>query len=803
MFGEDPKLLDSAATLVPSQEQGNTQENCKQLIAAEIPAPAACFDDPDELFAALLSRMRKYHPSTDFTLVTKAYDLAREAHEGQKRKSGEPYIIHPVAVATILANLEMDRETIAAGILHDIIEDTDYTYQDLAKLFSEEVANLVDGVTKLKKYAADKLDKAESEKGKEQGKKIRREASREEEQAENFRKMFLAMAYDIRVIIIKIADRLHNLQTLNFMPEHKQKRIAQESLDIYAPLAGRLGISTLRREIEDIAFRYCNNEAYLELKDKINMKRSERLIYVEDIVGKIKKAMKDHGLDARVEGRPKHFFSIYKKMKQKELEIDQIFDLFAVRIILNTEDKNQCYIAMGAVNSVFIPVSERFKDYVAVAKGNGYQSLHNTLVGPGGEFFEAQIRTEEMHRVAEYGIAAHWKYKENKEGSDDGSEVKLAWLRQILELHVENPENEEYMEALKDELDVYTEFVNCFTPQGEPRQLVKGSTCIDFAFAIHTAVGTRMTGTKVNGRMQTLDYVIQGGDQIEILTSNVTKGPTHDWLKMVKTNQAKSKIKQWLKKSDKEENIGKGKSMLEAASKRKGITLAKLLTPEAEKMILDKHSYHDIETLFASVGRGAISENTIVNRLCAEYLLKNPEEAPDIQEVIDEINSSPAAVRPEKIHTGDVIVRGEGDVAVSFAKCCGAVPGDEIVALITRGRGASIHRIDCKNIINMNEIEAMRLIDAEWNAAKAIKNNFHVELNIICDNRELSQKVSKITEVLSKLKVGLKGMQVREVGEEAVVTAAINVGGREELEYVTNKLSTLRGVHEVSRVTVH
>jgi len=781
MFRQDPTLLDAAATLAPSGNSSIREiidnENNSDIITEPY------FDDPDQLFAALLAKLEGYHPSSDFKMVIDAYNLAKEAHEGQMRKSGEPYIVHPVVVAGILADLEMDRETIAAGILHDIIEDTDYTYDDLVRLFSEEVANLVNGVTKLKELAAQRHESGG-------------ESSREEEQAENFRKMFLAMASDIRVIIIKIADRLHNLRTLGAMPPHKQQRIAQESLDIYAPLAGRLGIAALRRDMEDLSFRYSNNQAYQELKAQISMKRSERMKFVEDIVGSIRKALDDSNLEARVEGRPKHFFSVYKKMKTQNKEIDQIFDLFAVRIILETEDRYQCYPALGAVNGLFTQVPSRFKDYIATPKSNGYQSLHNTLVGPGGEFFEVQIRTREMHRVAEYGIAAHWKYKENVEGKD-GSEVKLAWLREILELHVDNPENHEFLEALKGELDVYTEDVACFTPTGDVKILPKGSTCIDFAYAIHSAVGDRMVGAKVNNRIEPKEYVINNGDKIEIMTSKTAKGPSADWLKIARTSQAKNKIKQWLKKGDKDENAAKGRAMCEAAAKRRGITLKELLTADAEKMILNKHSYHDIDTLFASVGRGAISENTVVNRLCAEYLLKNPVPEPDAQAVMDDINKA-AANRKEKVHVGDVILRGESDLDVRFSKCCGPVPGDEIVGFVTRTRGASIHRKDCINMRNLPPDEAVRIVEAEWNTGQQINNNFHVELNIVCDDMGL---VTKVTEVLNKLKVEIKALACRPVGDDAVFTAAINVADRDELEHVSGKLMSLRGVHEVGRIT--
>ncbi|MCL2397745.1 MAG: bifunctional (p)ppGpp synthetase/guanosine-3',5'-bis(diphosphate) 3'-pyrophosphohydrolase [Defluviitaleaceae bacterium] len=738
--------------------------------------------DTDGLFAELMDKMQTYHPSSDFTLVQRAYHLAKEAHQGQVRKSGEPYIVHPLMVAHILADLELDRETIAAGILHDIIEDTDFDYYYLRDEFSPEVANLVDGVTKLGIYAAKKSDVS----------------SAEEEQAENYRKMFLAMANDIRVIIIKIADRLHNLRTLKFMTPEKQKSIAQESLDIYAPLAGRLGISALRREMEDLSFRYSNSEAYYDLKEKISMKRGERLQYVEDIERDIHDVLAEHGIVAKVEGRPKHFFSIYKKMKNQDKTIDQIFDLFAVRIIVDSYDKNQCYSALGAVHSIFTPIPERLKDYIATPKTNDYQSLHNSLIGPGGEPFEVQIRTTDMHKIAEYGIAAHWKYKEGI-GGMDSSEVKLNWLREILEWHRDTPDNQEFLEDLKGDLDVYTEHVHCFTPTGEVKILVKGSTCIDFAYAIHSAVGNRMIGAKVNHEMKPKEYVLKNGEQVEILTSQNAKGPTSDWLKIAKSSQARNKIKQWLKKENREESIAKGKDMLEKAAKRKSnISLAKLLTPDAEKMILARLGYRDVDTMYASVGRGAVRENSIVNRLYDEYLLQNPE-IPDPQAIIDEVNKAGAKKQEQRSTdpTGDVIIRGQSNLAVRFSKCCGPVPGDEIIGFITRGRGVSIHRTDCVNIINLPPDEAKRLIEAEWNTHEKSQQNFYVELNIICDNINL---IAHVTQVLGKMAVAIVGLNARQTNGETLLTAAVSVCDRDELERVAAKLMSLKGVHQVDRI---
>ena len=739
----------------------------------------------DRLFEELISRMERYHPSSDFTLVERAFRLAREAHEGQMRKSGEPYIVHPLKTALILAELELDRETIAAGILHDIIEDTSYTYADLKTMFSEEVANLVDGVTKLNIYA-----------------KKRSESSVEEEQAENYRKMFLAMAHDIRVILIKIADRLHNLRTLKAMPEEKQRRIAQESLDIYAPLAGRLGISTLRREMEDLSLKYSDAEKYFELKESISMRRSERLRHVETIENAIKDVLVRHKISARVEGRPKHFFSIYKKMKTQDKSIDEIFDLFAVRVILDTTDKHQCYAALGAVRSVFRPIPERLKDYIAIPKSNDYQSIHDSLIGPGGDVFEVQIRTDEMHRVAEYGIAAHWKYRENITGSD-GSETKLNWLKEILEWHRDTPDNREFLEDLKGDLDVYSDHIHVFTPKGEVKILVKGSTCIDYAYSIHSAVGNRMTGAKVDKAIQPKEYVLKNGEQVEILTSRRTKGPTADWLKIAKTSQAKNKIKQWLKKENKEESIARGKVLLEAAAKLFGLPFSKLLIPEGIEKVLTRFSYRDMDTLYASVGRGAVRESTIAKRLYAEYIIQNPEAAPEALADAGSIDVDKVAAakqrHKETIHVGDVIIDGEDGLAMRYSQCCGPVYGDEIVGFITRGRGVSVHRSDCINVANMSDMERERLVGAQWNPRRPDSNkNFYVELSITCVNLSL---ITMVTQVFGKMDVGIHAINAREVYDEAVLTAAISVADRDELDLVTTKLNGLHGVHEVKRVT--
>ena len=740
-------------------------------------------EEPDRLvFARLIKKMQSYHPSRDFELVEKAYNLARTAHMGQKRKSGEPYIIHPLEVACILAELELDRETITAGILHDIIEDTDYDYQYIKENFSEEIANLVDGVTKL-----EKLHHKNSTENKEL------------EQAENYRKMFLAMSNDIRVIIIKIADRLHNLRTLKFMPEEKQRRIAQESLDIYAPLAGRLGIAVWRREMEDLSFRYSNNENYYQLKNKIQTKLNERMQYVDEIVHTLKVAMQQHNIGGNVDGRAKHFFSIYKKMKNSGKSLEQIHDLFAVRIIVDTEV--QCYEALGVAHSLYKPIPERFKDYISAPKSNMYQSLHNSLIGPNGITFEIQIRTVDMHQTAENGIAAHWKYKEGKKHnagaysneSEKNAEEKLSWLKQILEWQKETPDNQEFLDALKGDLDVYAEYVHVFTPQGKVLILAKGSTCIDFAYAIHSAVGNKMAGARVNQKMEPKDYILKNGDQVEILTSQNVKGPTSEWLKIAKTSQAKNKIKQWLKKEDKEESIAKGKDILEKSAKRTGVAFSQLMTTEREKSLLARFSMKDIDVLYAAVGRGDIKEKTIINRLYDDHLQSIQKEP---EQLLEEINKK-AKHGNKTEQKGDVIIMGEENLSTRFSRCCGPVPGDEIVGFVTRGRGVTVHRTDCINIINLDPMEKSRLVEAHWNNDKK-SQVFYVELNILCDNMGL---ITPVNQVFSKNDFQVQSFVARQAQDAGYIfSVAINVSDRDELDFISGKLKGVKGVFEVDRI---
>ena len=557
------------------------------------------YQDPEQLYQALVARVRKYHPSTDISMIEKAYRIAKEAHKDQARKSGEPYIIHPLWVGIILADLEMDKETIVAGMLHDAVEDTAMTLDDITKEFGEEVALLVDGVTKLGQlsYSQDKL----------------------EVQAENLRKMFLAMAKDIRVIIIKLADRLHNMRTLEFMTPAKQQEKARETMDIYAPIAQRLGISKIKTELDDLSLKYWKPDVYYQLVKDLNERKTEREEFVQQIVAEVSKHMKNAHIKAKVYGRVKHFFSIYKKMVNQNKTLDQVYDLFAVRIIVDSV--KDCYAALGVIHEMYTPIPGRFKDYIAMPKPNMYQSLHTTLMGPSGQPFEIQIRTEEMHKTAEYGIAAHWKYKEGSDAAKSmaSQEAKLNWLRQILEWQRDMSDNREFLSLLKGDLDLFAEDVYCFTPNGDVKNLPNGSTPVDFAYAIHSAVGNKMVGARVNGKLVNIDYKIQNGDRIEILTSQNSKGPSRDWLNIVKSTQAKNKINQWFKKQFKEENIVRGKELITSYCRSKNIELLNILKPKYQQIVQKKYGFRDWDAVLAAIGHGGLKEGQVVNRLQEEY----------------------------------------------------------------------------------------------------------------------------------------------------------------------------------------
>ena len=578
-----------------TREYEDLNKNLEMVDGHAVKAPED-YQDPEELYQALIARVRKYHPSADITMIEKAYQIGKEAHKNQFRKSGEPYIIHPLWVAIILADLEMDKETIVAGMLHDVVEDTTMTLDEISAEFGEEVALLVDGVTKLGQlnYSQDKL----------------------EAQAENLRKMFLAMAKDIRVIIVKLADRLHNMRTMEFMTPAKQKEKSRETMDIYAPIAQRLGISKIKTELDDLSLKYYQPEVYNQLVHDLNARKTEREEFVQQIVAEVSKHMKNADIEAKVYGRVKHFFSIYKKMVNQNKTLDQVYDLFAVRIIVDSV--KDCYAALGVIHEMYTPIPGRFKDYIAMPKANMYQSLHTTLIGPSGQPFEIQIRTEEMHKTAEYGIAAHWKYKETGGSNTKGlntQEEKLNWLRQILEWQRDMSDNREFLSLLKGDLDLFQEDVYCFTPNGDVKNLPNGSTPVDFAYAIHSAVGNKMVGARVNGKLVNIDYKIQNGDRIEILTSQNSKGPSRDWLNIVKSTQAKSKINSWFKKEYKEDNIIRGKDLISAYCKSKGINLPDIIKPKYQQIVQKKYGFRDWDAVLAAIGHGGLKEGQVVNRL--------------------------------------------------------------------------------------------------------------------------------------------------------------------------------------------
>ncbi|MBQ1290222.1 MAG: bifunctional (p)ppGpp synthetase/guanosine-3',5'-bis(diphosphate) 3'-pyrophosphohydrolase, partial [Lachnospiraceae bacterium] len=651
------------------------------------------FTDPDTLYEDLISRVRKYHPSDDITMIEKAYQIAKKAHEGQLRKSGEPYIIHPLSVAIILADLEMDKETIAAGLLHDVVEDTIYTIEEVEEKFGEDVALLVDGVTKLAKLKFSHHVEDAGDRTQEQ----------QEMQAQNLRKMFLAMAKDIRVILIKLADRLHNMRTLQYMPPEKQKRIAQETLDIYSPIAQRLGISRIKVELDDLSLKYLKPDIYFDLVEKVSQRKTERQAYVDEIAENVRKGLEEAGIQGEVHGRVKHFFSIYKKMVNQNKSIDQIYDLFAVRIIVSTV--KDCYAALGIIHEMYTPIPGRFKDYIAMPKPNMYQSLHTTLIGPGGSPFEIQIRTYEMHKAAEYGIAAHWKYKEAADGRkiDTQEQEKLVWLRQILEWQRDMSDNNEFLSMIKSDLDLFSESVYCFTPRGEVKNLPAGSTPIDFAYSVHSAVGNKMIGARVNGKLVTFDYVIQNGDQVEVLTSQNSKGPSLDWLNIAKSASTKNKINQWFKKEQKEENIERGRELVTAYCKAKGITMSDIMKPEYQEAIMRKYGFRDWDAVMAAIGHGGLKEGQIVNKML-ELFEQDHQKHLTNEEILQQIEENNA--QRHKMHGKNaIVVKGIHDIAVHFSRCCNPVPGDEIIGYVTRGRGVSIHRTDCINVLNMPEFD--------------------------------------------------------------------------------------------------
>lgn len=742
---------------------------------------------PEELYQVLIKRVQLYHPSDDISLIEKAYGVASEAHKEQRRKSGEPYIIHPLNVAIILADLELDKETIVAGLLHDVVEDTIMTESEIETEFGADVALLVDGVTKLENIP---LTSTQGEVW----------DSKLEMQAENLRKMFLAMAKDIRVIMIKLADRLHNMRTLKYQKPESQQRIARETIEVYCPIAQRLGISKIKVELDDLSLKYLEPEVYYDLVDKIAIRKSVRESYIQGIVDEVSEHIKGAGIKAQIDGRVKHFFSIYKKMKNQNKTLDQIYDLFAVRIIVDSV--KDCYAVLGVIHEMYIPIPGRFKDYIAMPKANMYQSLHTTLIGTSGQPFEIQIRTFEMHKAAEYGIAAHWKYKEASDGKkvEGQEEEKLVWLRQILEWQRDTSDNREFMNLLKSDLDLFSDNVYCFTPTGEVKNLPAGSTPIDFAYSIHSAVGNKMVGARVNGKLVTIDYEIKNGDRIEVITSQNSKGPSRDWLNLVKSTQAKNKINQWFKNEFKEENIVKGKELLISYCKAKAVNMPDIMKPDYMEAIMRKYGFRDWDSVLAAIGHGGLKEGQIVNKM-VEYYERDHKKELSNEEVLASIaensqNSKPASMRSKS----GITVKGITDVSVRFSKCCSPVPGDEIVGFVTRGRGVSIHRTDCINVINLPEIERARIIDADWQTPENGGEKYFAEIKIYANNR--NGLLADISKALTEKDIDILSMNTRTNKQGlATMQTSFEVRSRDELNRIIDKIRNVESVIDIERTT--
>ena len=719
----------------------------------------------------VINAVKKHNRHADTKLIKKAYDFAKLKHGKQLRKSGEPYIIHPLQVAYILATLGLDSSTISAALLHDVIEDTDVTLKDLSKEFSEEIALMVDGVTKLGRLSF---------------------TSKEEEQVENYRKMFLAMGKDIRVILIKLADRLHNMRTLKFLSRDRQIANAKETMELYAPLANRLGMYSLKWELEDLAFKYLEPEEYRELVEGINKKREERLKFIDQIIEEIKKKLKAERIDAEITGRAKHLYSIYRKMQRDNKSLDQIYDLFALRIIVNSV--KDCYAALGVVHELYSPMPGRFKDYISVPKPNMYQSLHTTLIGPKGTPFEVQIRTWDMHRIAEYGIAAHWAYKEasflgGKKANVKVGDDKLSWLRETLEWQQEMQDPQEFLNTLKTEL--FEDEVYVFTPKGKIVVLPRGATPIDFAYRIHADIGNHMTGCKINSKMMPIVTALKNGDIVEIVTSEKSKGPSRDWLKFIKSSTAKNRIVAWFKKNERAENIAKGKEFIEKEIKKIGINVQELEKTDYINAAIDRYKFNGIDDLYASVGFGNITPNKIVSKLLEEYRKDHKDE--NIDEKITELAKQKE--KNAKPSSTGIVVKGIDNCLVKLSKCCNPVPGDEIIGYITKGRGVSVHRKDCKNVNTLFEEES-RIIDVEWYVDE--KAAYNVEITIFANDR--NGLLADIIQIVSMEKTKLMAVSSRATKERIAITdLTVEVEDLEELNILLKSLRKVDSVYEVRR----
>lgn len=725
----------------------------------------------DEFF----ERVSKYLSQEQVEFVRKAYELAAEAHAPQVRKSGEPYIIHPIGVASILAQLQMDDKTLAAAFLHDVVEDTDYTLPVIKEKFGDVVANLVDGVTKLGKIEY---------------------ISKEDRQIENYRKMFLAMARDIRVVLIKLADRLHNMRTMKYMPVHKQQSISRETLEIYAPLAHRLGIYTIKWELEDLAFRYMEPDIYYNLVEQVKIKRREREAMINEAMAEMKDSLEKANIKCEIQGRPKNFYSIHKKMLRDHKELNEIYDLLAIRVLVDTV--KDCYGTLGIVHSLWRPIPGRFKDYVAVPKSNMYQSLHTTVLSTGGQPLEIQIRTFEMHRISEYGIAAHWRYKESggskpaSGGSDKGFDAKLSWLRQLLEWHQDMNDSRDFVNTVK--MDIFADEVFVFTPRGDVIDVPVGSVPIDFAYRIHTDVGNRCVGAKVNGRIVPLDYKLSNGDIVEVITSKQSSGPSRDWLNIVGSNDTRNKIRSWFKKERREENIVKGREMLEKEAKRLGYDPKVLARPDKLKEVAGKLRIDSDDNLLAALGYGGVTLNSTISKLVEIY--KREQKLTTTKD----LSALLAELRPRKSKANashGILVKGEEGIMVKLARCCNPIPGDNIVGYITRGSGVSVHRADCPNVLSNNPEEQSRLIEVSWD----VGINSVYKVNIVITSMDKTGMMADIMTATSEAKINIFSLNCKtDKNKIATTHIGLDINSLEQLEYIMNRIRRMKGVYNVERV---